>query len=343
MKNKAQYKSNAKEFLRDDGFVLPYVILVIAILSISVILLGERLQNVTGNTAVIENEFNAELALLNAESEATYAILTGKPMRLALDVNPLTPHKVLDILVDENSRREEEVPPDLWSASGGVRIANRADYPVVVELRDVSGLIPLNSDTDLVKKILTLNGISVNRARGLTAKLRDYIDLDSRRQFLGAERTEYRLRRLPPPSNAPLRNFDELSNVLGWNDVFQDLDLYKVMDITTLHQGRGLSTLFMLPELREAMDDELEESEEQSDLNSIFQNLTDPSGTYRLSLWVDLGGRYKKRVLEITKQSTNLISPFKSVLVYERTLESIDEKLKTTGLKDVIYTIPDTQ
>ena len=75
MKNKAQYKSNAKEFLRDDGFVLPYVILVIAILSISVILLGERLQNVTGNTAVIENEFNAELALLNAESEATYACL----------------------------------------------------------------------------------------------------------------------------------------------------------------------------------------------------------------------------------------------------------------------------
>lgn len=336
-------KTTDLENLQDTecGFVLPYVILVIAILSISVILLGERLQSVTQNISVIESEFEIELALLNAESEASYAVLMGKPENLALDINPVTPQRtLLDILVAENSQKESLVSPDLWSVTGGMRLANQANYPVAVHLQDVSGLISLHFNAELVEKVLRSNGVSKNRARALLAKLNDYVDIDDRRQFLGAERSDYRLRRLPPPSNEALRNFDELSNILGWREGVEDFDLYKFMDMTSLHSGRSLSRAFVPSSLSEIVDTDRARNIDKFDFDAIFDSTEDPSGAYRLSLWVNDGHRYKKRVLEISKQSSNYVSPFQSVLVYERTLESADVDFDTTGLKNVINAPP---
>ena len=339
--------SNKIELIHDgynEGFVLPYVILVIAILSISTILLGERLQSVTQNISVIESEFDIELALLNAESEATYAILTGKPKDFALDINPLTPEiTLLDILADENLQKDVSIPPDLWSVIGGVRRANQGNQPVAVHLQDVSGLIPLNFDTDMVEKFLISSGFSKNKARALSAKLNDYVDPDNKRQFLGAERSDYRLRRRAAPSNSSLRNFDELLNVLGWEEVFDDLDLYRFMDMTSLHSGRGLIESFMPPELLEVAESGPAKLDDRFGFDEIFASTEEPSGAYRLSLWVNSGGRYKKRVLEINKQSSNFISPFKRVLVYERTLNSPDVEFDITGLKNVINALPNTQ
>jgi len=344
---KARLKTNIHTNEPSSGFVLPYVLLVIAILSITVIIAAERLQNVTQNIAEIENQFEVDLAFLNAEAEATYAVLTGKPMDFALDINPLTPHKTLiDLLADENSTQEEElIPPDRWSVVGGKRIANLSGYPVVVTLQDVSGLISLNIETDLVGELLKANGIETNTAQRMSARLNDYLDLDNKRRFLGAERADYRLRRLSAPTNSPLRNFDELSNVLGWKESLENVDIYKFMDMTSLHQGRSLSKAFMPEQLSSIFKANRSALSDESDgVNEIYWSSKEPSGTYRLTLFAETGaGRYRKRVLELTKQSSNFISPHKSFLVYERTLNSNDVDFDRSSLKNVFNTIPNTE
>lgn len=338
-------RSHIKNDETSSGFVLPYVILVIAILSITITILADRLQNITQNISVIENQFEVELALLNAESEATYAILTGKPLDLALDINPLTPQKTLiDLLADENKVQEQVIPPDPWSVIGGQRIANHTRYPVLATLQDVSGLIPLNIDNDLVEKLLVANGFSKNIAQSMSAKLNDYMDLDNKRQFLGAERSDYRLRKLPVPTNAMLRNFDELSNVMGWTEGFENVDLHNFMDMTTLYQGRSLSQAFVPAEFSSIVEKEQNIGVDDFGLDVIYQNTKEPSGAYRLSLLIQTEGRrYKKRVLEVSRQSTNVISPFKSILIYERSLDSTDVDFDTSNIKNVISAIPETQ
>jgi len=327
------------------GFVLPYVLLVIAILSVTTIIVAERLQKLTHSMASIQGQFETEQALLNAEAEAIYVILTGKPHELALDVNPLTPYRN-PFIADLNSEPEnDEIVADLWSVLRGQRIANQYDLPVLVSLQDASGLVSVNeSSSEQLERLLIANGVQPNKAEILIARLQDYLDLDNRRRFKGAERSDYRLRRMDAPSNSPIRNFDELSNVLGWNEVLDDINLHDLMDMVTLQPGDVVAQAFATPNLLKIIDLDRNPSLSSgidADIGNLLLNNKRLSGVYRLVFFVETEpGAYRKRVLEIKKQPGNIISPFKRFFVYDRTVYQSDIEFINSDLKNVINAAP---
>ena len=114
--------------------------------------------------------------------------------------------------------------------------------------------------------------------------------------------------------------------------------------MTTLHRGRSLSLAFIPAEFSSIAPIARAGVLGESDLGALYRDSKEPSGTYRLALIAATeGGRYKKRVLEISRQSSNVVSPFKSILVYERTLDSTAVDFDTSNLKNVISASPKTE
>ncbi len=88
-------------------------------------------------------------------------------------------------------------------------------------LQDEAGLIPVNLEHDggRLEVLLKTAGIDDTRRSSLLARLRDYVDADDLHRLNGAERTHYREKGLKGPANEPLFRPEELSKVMGWEQV----------------------------------------------------------------------------------------------------------------------------
>ena len=64
----------------EAGFVLPYVLVVIAILAIAGTIAAQRLQKASAVVGDMQERLRAEQVLQSAEVAATYSILTGNPV-----------------------------------------------------------------------------------------------------------------------------------------------------------------------------------------------------------------------------------------------------------------------
>jgi len=337
---------------KDQGFVLPYVLAVIAILAIATTIAAERLQRSTHILAEMQSQNRIERQLATAEAEAVYALLTGKIVAGSVDLNPASPI-VSDLgftlsSVSPLGPDDIDIERDLWPGKGGTRLSDQQDGQVIIKLRDVSGFVSLSGgSTEEVGLVLGQFGLSKNASQGLTAKLTDYTDEDNQRQFKGAERADYRLQQKPPPTNSPLRNYNELTNVLGWDKVLKDIDLLRLMRMTSISPVAKVRKHFASSELIEILGQERDREEGApsefniADLEALSPNLTDTS---RLTFWAKTqDGLYHERVIEIRRQANNIEKPFRRFWVYETTVleDNLELDLDTINeIKNVIHAAP---
>ena len=206
-----------KESISERGFVLPYVLVVIAILSAISILGVNTIRERTADLSVLVENHHLERAIEDAEEIVTFTFLTRPMTTRGLDVS----NRFLDLrTIQPDLLPDESGVPDsaIWQASGEMRRLNIRGIEVDVFYRDAAGLISLNSaSSSVLETWLSANLEQPSLAKSLTAKLLDYRDQDNRRGFLGGERADYRFRTLPPPSNSSIRTFHELDRVLDWD------------------------------------------------------------------------------------------------------------------------------
>ncbi len=230
----------------DEGFVLPYVLVVIFILALTSTIAVRSIGSASRIITALNEDFQAQQRLVTAEADTLFVFLTSAAVEGGIDTSyaPWTTNDMVD------GFDVTKLPPKaVWSASGGRRISTYPSGRVTVSYRDVSGLVPLNRNAPELMKRLFL-GLGMKRDTGLSAaaKLGDYIDEDTRRRFRGGERADYRLKRMAPPTNARLRAYEEVYHILGWEkmitpSLYERLRRYTTLTTsTTYYRKRFLSS-----------------------------------------------------------------------------------------------------
>jgi len=323
---------------RSGGFVLPYVLLVIAILSLSLTLIAQRIQSTSKVIAEIEAQFSGNIALNSAEADTIYALLTSVPAKNGYELNP---EKEIDLF---GSEKERDIPPDIWPAKGDLRQSITSEGTVIVKLRDGSGFVPVNNiDEEAILALTRSFGVSKKVQKSLTAKLLDYIDEDSHRQFLGGERADYRLRQMSPPTNASLRRLGELSNIMEWNGILDEIGYKAVLDRVTLNpKVKTVKKNFIEPSFEKQLEIEFSKS---GDVYDILRLDNYPTDVIRLTLYHrNVEGKIMRRKTEVDKTIALFKKPFARQLLYQDTLEKLEPEsdlnrlfLNLDGGKHVIY------
>lgn len=323
---------------KTDGFVLPYVLCVILVLSAAGLIAVERLKNVTQTVLLFEERAMAQQALFTAEADAIFSVISGVTMRGGIGINPRIP--LPDALGD--IPKEPSVEFNLWRANGEWRQSQTPSGKVYVNLQDAAGLISLNTTagSDLIETFKFL-GLDSNQAEVITARLLDYSDEDNNRRFRGAERTDYALKKRSSPSNSPIRNHEELNNILGWDDISSSLSHERLKAFTTLRLTGAVRYNFAPTALLQLVSDKRERQEQggfdiiETERQSIF-----PSDYSRVKFIYPLpSGGYTEKVIEIRRQVNNVDKPFKLFWVYEKNwpnrLQPLD--IETGNLKNAIH------
>ena len=336
----------------NEGFVLPYVLAFLLILSLLTITTANRLIKSTSIVSDLQFNNKNELLLHSAETEAVFSLLTGSPVPGGLDINPSSPIRssfgltaadALNVSLGLESASTYDAG-DIWGANGAMRQSVFSDGLVFVEMQDVSGLVSLRfyQDEDLLSVLEHLN-IGKEESRSLLAKFQDYVDLDDTRRFRGAEDFDYKARGLPSPTNQDLRTFQEIYSVMDWRQYLRKSEFEQFMDLTTLQIVPGFKKDFIRPEFSDLFASAKPQS--NRDISGIIGESTNPSGRYRLTFYINNNrGGYMKRVLEISVNANRGLVPFKNKWVYEnRDIErqSVDDLLnKDYDIKDVIHSSP---
>jgi hypothetical protein len=91
-------------------------------------------------------------------------------------------------------------------------------------VQDERGLVGINTmDERLLAKFLTSIGLPAEQQARAIDTVLDYMDPDDLRRLNGAEASDYKRGNLPPPANDYLRTREQLRDVIGWRDIFENL------------------------------------------------------------------------------------------------------------------------
>ena len=339
-------KSFAKK--RSDGFVLPYVLVVIAILAVAGTIAATRLQNTTQTLSAVQAKTKTERMMEAAEATAVFALLGGNRVPGGYDVNPNSPVQTEFGPMGINGQRLDPktaaaIPKDFWSAAGGLRRVDTPSGPVIVMLQDTTGLPSLTKPMARpLRNVLIYAGASPREVDDLAASLADYIDIDNKKRFGGAERSDYMLKKLPPPTNSPLRSYAELASINGWMDILPRLDQTRLKAMTTL-QAVDYRTRFALPEHAQVLG-----LDSGSLLANNFDSVLDgsemrnilPSGRMRLTFWAPRGdGQWDKRVIEFVRQTGHITNPYRRLWVLDATVLETELVFKPDQISDIAHVI----
>ncbi len=197
---------------KQRGAALPMVLVSIGLLALLTSASFVFLSRATDQMAALQERSAAEESIASAQAEALFTFLTAQPttrgLNLAGEIDPNSGEAPAD---DEAAEAGA-----IWLGDGGWRRA--ATEPLAaVSYRDGAGLLALASASPAVIAPFLVNiGIEKDEAADLAARLSDFQDADFIRQFRGAERSDYRLHKRAPPTDAPLRTAEELGAVLGF-------------------------------------------------------------------------------------------------------------------------------
>lgn len=115
------------------------------------------------------------------------------------------------------------VRPSMWGIGEGdnsLRVDNRpyqSENGLIVRVMDQRGLLSLNFIDPLrTARLLGEFGVPQSKQTPLIEALQDYVDPDNDRRLNGAEAPQYAAADLPPPTNAPLEDVEQLKRVYGW-------------------------------------------------------------------------------------------------------------------------------
>jgi len=338
---------------RQRGFVLPYVLIVISILALAGSIAALRLQSTTKILTSIQASERTSRMMDNAENVAIFALMAGNAVQGGYDLNPKSLIQSEFGLINAfgrpvNPGRADKFVPDLWEVYGGLRKVRSSEGDVIISLQDVSGLPSLNTPLHIsFDPILKLVGTTTRESGQLQQALADYIDFDNDRRPQGAEAADYRLRNMSPPSNSPLRSYAELSSVLGWDDVFNHVDIRVLKERTTLQANAGYRSVF---DKRGQSDQS--NSNESSLLSNDFDPLFDgavarstvPTGHMRLTFWAQRqmgpdAGLWDKRIIEISRQAEHISAPYTRHWVMEMTVLEEQAEFNAEQLDEIKYVI----
>ncbi len=323
------------------GFVLPYVLLVIAILAVSTALVAEYFLKTSKLMSAIEIESRADLAFANAEAQTVFSLLKAGPVNGGFDLGgPLDGTQLF--LSPEGGVKYK----DFWSLEGETRRAFTPQGDVQVTLQDVSGLVNLNlAPPEEISPLLIYLGLSKDKAADLAAKLVDYRDADNSRQFRGAERADYRLRQIPAPTNLPLRNYNELHNIYDWSDALQGLDIISLKRFTTLSQSSTYMNMTFAPPLLRQIYTEQGNASAGSSSADVFSLLVSqaltPSDRIRVTFrYISTEGVLREKAIDIERRESDPAKPFRRYVIYETVRQNFNPEtdwLSSTELKNVVY------
>ncbi|WP_371396368.1 hypothetical protein [Fretibacter rubidus] len=336
-------RSSEQAPIKQAGFVLPYVLVVIAILAMAGAIAATRLQNTTQTLASISAQNRTDRMIDNAERVATFALLAANPVLGGYDLNPDSPvqSEFGPMTLDGrrmDPRTAEAITPDMWQVNGGVRQVQTPDGPVIIVLQDVSGLPSLNTPLQAgLDQLLVQAGADPRQANQLVRRLADYVDADSIRRLNGAEATDYTLRRMAPPTNSPLRSYSELSQVMGWADVMPSLDMDMIKARTTIQSATDFREQFapmryIGPQGESLMDNNFDQM-----IGGVLRRDRTPTSNLRLSLYAQRtsgpdAGLWDKRVIEITKQTGHITHPHRRLWVLDSTVLETQTEFTAYGI-----------
>lgn len=228
----------------DSGFVLPYVLAVIAILSLLTVVGANTLRQSKKSLGEMASRNDLSRALDNSEALILHVFLTRPMVSGGLDMSGQAIDES-ELAMGEPIDESELTPEQVWLATGGVRTINLDQTLVEVSYQDADGLVSLNSaDPVILSAWLGASPARTSTANALAAKLIDYRDPDNARQFQGAERADYRLAGLPAPSNSVIRHLSELNQIYGFAEAFAsdplDFSMMTLFSATGVPRQRGM-------------------------------------------------------------------------------------------------------
>jgi general secretion pathway protein K len=148
----------------------------------------------------------------------------------------------LDLAVYELRKSD---PMMRWVGDGRPYSFGFGDADVEVKIIDDSGKIDLNAPNEqMLTNLFTARGLDPDRAQGLAAAIKDWIDPDDDTTLNGAELAQYKAAGLSyGPRNAPSATLLELQQVLGMNyELFS-----KIEPALTIYSGQGMPNLANAP------------------------------------------------------------------------------------------------
>ncbi len=323
----------------DSGFVLPYVLVVIAILAIAGTIAAQRLQKASAIVGEMQDRAYTERVLLSAEAAATYSLLTGNEVKGGYDLSPESPIVWEFGFLSPDGRRPlredaaSQIAKDIWRGDGSLRrfVLNGSEGAVdaVISYRDGAGLLPLGqSNPEFLLPVLEAAGAPRAQARDMIAALGDYIDPDERKRPNGAESFNYRTQSLSPPTNAPLRSYRELAGVMGWADSISVMDMKTLKAMTTLNAGPGFRQAFASDNLKQIIglnDAPLSPAKKLDIFEQIELDNDASSQLARFTIWAARSdGRYQKRVVDIERFLGGIDTPYRRHWVYDSTVLESD-------------------
>ena len=311
-----------------DGFVVPYVLVLIGVLAVVSLFAMERLSRNTEVVRQLDARLRAETALASIQAEAVYTLMAASPLRDGFDL----PGRIDPADAFLFGAAPEALPgansPDTWVPDGQWRLVRDG----AVAAQDAQGLLPLNTASEAsVAALLIELGYPAREARLAAAKLADYVDADARRRSGGAEAPQYRMsdRPAPPdappnaPTNAPLRSFAELRNVMGWDAVLDVIDPAVLASFTTLDATQsGVSAKYAPDRLRRVL--RMTESAPVAVTNDefAFNNLpgAPPGLRTRLLMVVPDPDQPRLAVVELERRRGGFDAPFRTRPIASRAL-----------------------
>ena len=184
-------------------------------------------------------------------------------------------HAILELLVRDEEQR--------WPVNGSINRIRYQDGTVAIAIRDVRGLVDINSaSAALLDSVLAGTGIEETQRKALVDATLDWRDKDSLKHINGAEDDDYRRAGLKwAARDGAFSSVEEFRYVLGMtNPLFERLAPY-----LTVHSGQANITLDYAPPWLFSV---LAETQESS--TSVNITRRNDGSTFQITVWATSNG-----------------------------------------------------
>ncbi len=184
-------------------------------------------------------------------------------------------HAILELLVRDEEQR--------WPVNGSINRIRYQDGIVDIAIRDVRGLVDINSaSAALLDSVLAGTGIEETQRKALVDATLDWRDKDSLKRINGAEDDDYRRAGLKwAARDGAFSSVEEFRYVLGMtNPLFERLAPY-----LTVHSGQANITLDYAPPWLFSV---LAETQESSTSVNITRRID--GSTFQITVWATSNG-----------------------------------------------------
>ncbi|MSO98461.1 MAG: hypothetical protein EXR11_09630 [Rhodospirillaceae bacterium] len=224
---------------REQGFILPLTLWVIAAIGLAVVAVNTWVSQAVENARVLKEQADRELAIANIRNELVFAIGARPVTYRGLEVG-----RQLD-KVDRNdatAMMAAEYRSDRFIKFDGRPYLLESEPDYVLRIYDSRGLLNLNAiAAPNVRRMLGLFNVSEADRNQLVDALEDYVDRDDLTRVSGAEDRDYTRLGLSPAANAWLVTPYEAQYVMGWDRLSELWKRDLQTPLMTTCMGTGLN------------------------------------------------------------------------------------------------------